>query len=250
MKIIKIGRDATSNILLEHEMISRHHAILRIYSTGKIELISMGANGTKLNGTLVRPNMVYKVKRSDMISFAGKYQLDWALVPDPLKKVRIALICLAACLLLGCLAVAGSKVYNYFNPQMEPESESLMSGTAVVEEPKSKANDGKALDVAPLNPTNGDGLAVSLDKAKAQQDSIKRQKEQAEKETESSVDRLFQNKEDKKKVEKPKEKKPAKPTEEAPAKPTEEAPAKPAEEVPAKPAEEADDSNNFNNIIM
>lgn len=250
MKIIKIGRDAISNILLEHEMISRHHAILRIYSTGKIELISMGANGTKLNGTLVRPNMVYKVKRSDMISFAGKYQLDWALVPDPLKKVRIALICLAACLLLGCLAVAGSKVYNYFNPQMEQESESLMSGTAVVEEPKSKANDGKALDVAPLNPTNGDGLAVSLDKVKAQQDSIKRQKEQAEKKAESSIDRLLSVEKDKKKVEKPKQKKSEKPKENVPVTPKEDVPVTPKEDVPASPKEEADDSNNFNNIIM
>lgn len=235
MKIIKIGRDATSNILLDHEMISRHHAILKIYSTGKIELISMGANGTKLNGTLVRPNMVYKVKRSDMISFAGKYQLDWALIPDPLKKVRIALICLAVCLLLGCLAFAGNKVYNYFNPQIEQETESMMSETALVEEPKSKANDRKAPDVKPLNPTNDDGLVVSLDKAKAQQDSIKRQKEQAEKEEKSSIDRLFPvKKNNKKEVEKPKEKK------------TE----KPKEKIPAKPTEEADDSNNLNNIIM
>ncbi len=231
MKIIKIGRDTTSNILLEHEMISRHHAILRIYSTGKIELISMGANGTKLNGTLVRPNVIYKVKRSDMIAFAGKYQLDWALIPDPLKKVRIALICLAICLLLVCLAVATNKVYNYFNPQIEPNFEPATSEAVMVEETKPKTNEDRALDVVPLNPSNNNGLTISLDKVKAQQDSIKRQKKQAEKEDSRAIDKLFPAKK-KKTVEKQKE---------TPVK---------QKETPAKQKEDVDSSNNINNILM
>ena len=90
MKTIKIGRDASCNIILDHEMISRHHAILRIYPTGKIEFISMGTNGTKLNGALMKPDVVYTIKRSDMISFPGNKQLDWSLIHNPLKKYRIS----------------------------------------------------------------------------------------------------------------------------------------------------------------
>lgn len=119
METIKIGRDPSSQIFLNHEMISRHHAILRIYPTGKMELVSMGANGTKLNGALVRPNVVYRVKRSDMISFADRYQLDWNQIHNPRKKYYIAGIILLACLLLFALVYAGKAVYRYFNPCYE-----------------------------------------------------------------------------------------------------------------------------------
>ena len=119
METIKIGRDPSSQIFLNHEMISRHHAILRIYPTGKMELVSMGANGTKLNGALVRPNVVYRVKRSDMISFADRYQLDWNQIHNPSKKYYIAGIILLACLVLFALVYAGKAVYRYFNPCYE-----------------------------------------------------------------------------------------------------------------------------------
>ena len=128
MKTIKIGRDPSSQIFLNHEMISRHHAILRIYPTGKMELVSMGANGTKLNGALVRPNVVYKVKRSDMISFADRYQLDWNQIYNPRKKYYIAGITLLACLILFALVIAGKALYRYFNPCYEsaPETKSTV----------------------------------------------------------------------------------------------------------------------------
>lgn len=128
METIKIGRDPSSQIFLNHEMISRHHAILRIYPTGKMELVSMGANGTKLNGALVRPNVVYRVKRSDMISFADRYQLDWNQIHNPRKKYYIAGIILLACLILFALVIAGKAVYRYFNPCYEstPETKSTV----------------------------------------------------------------------------------------------------------------------------
>lgn len=119
MKIIKIGRDETSNIMLDHEMVSRHHAILKIHPSGKMELISMGVNGTKLNGVQMRPNVVYEVKRSDMVSFAGKHQLDWSLIPNPRKTYFIVAIAIAIVILLIASIVAGTKVYNYFNPEVE-----------------------------------------------------------------------------------------------------------------------------------
>lgn len=121
MVTVKIGRDPSCQILLDHEMISRHHAILRIYPTGKMELVSMGANGTKLNGALMRPNVVYRVKRSDMVSFADRYQLDWNLINNPLRKYQIAVLCIfSLIILLGAIKV-GVMVYDYFNPFRELE---------------------------------------------------------------------------------------------------------------------------------
>lgn len=121
MVTVKIGRDPSCQILLDHEMISRHHAILRIYPTGKMELVSMGANGTKLNGALMRPNVVYRVKRSDMVSFADRFQLDWNLIYNPTKKYRIAVLCILGLIALLGAIKAGVMIYDYFNPFEEIE---------------------------------------------------------------------------------------------------------------------------------
>ena len=198
MKIIKIGRDSSCNIQLEHDMISRNHAILRIHQTGKIELISMGTNGTKLNGILIRPNVVYKVKRSDMISFAGKYQLDWGMIPDPLKKYRIIGISLLICVLLGGLSILGYKVYDYFNPQVttlttpliEPQAETEKAPTVVENEEPSKKSEIKT-DSSSYKKND---VALSLEKIVAQKDSIKKIEEQEKLNNEKILNNIFPSK--------------------------------------------------------
>lgn len=50
MKILTIGRDESCNIVLSDSTVSRRHAILKIHATGKMEIISMGQNGTFVNG--------------------------------------------------------------------------------------------------------------------------------------------------------------------------------------------------------
>ena len=192
--MIKIGRDSSCNILLEHDMISRHHAILRIYSTGKIELISMGANGTKLNGIMVRPNVVYKVKRSDMISFAGKFQLDWAKIPDPLKIYRILGICLLAAALLGGLVFAGYKVYDYFNPQVEPQFEAGTGGGATVAPIKK-------IEVVATEPQKQNNITLSIEGIITAQDSIKRLEELEKQRIEKSIEGIVRTWQDEKKKE-------------------------------------------------
>ncbi|WP_287623012.1 FHA domain-containing protein [Parabacteroides sp.] len=94
MKVITIGRGDDNQIVLEdnQDMISRQHATLRIYETGKMEIVSTGSNGTFVNGFRIKPNMPYKVTRKDVISFAHVRQLDWALVPDPFRLARYSII--------------------------------------------------------------------------------------------------------------------------------------------------------------
>lgn len=38
MKVITIGRDPECNIVLDDNLISRRHAVLRLHGTGKIEI--------------------------------------------------------------------------------------------------------------------------------------------------------------------------------------------------------------------
>jgi pSer/pThr/pTyr-binding forkhead associated (FHA) protein len=53
MKILTIGRDESCNIVLSDSTVSRRHAILKIHATGKMEIISMGQNGTFVNGVIL-----------------------------------------------------------------------------------------------------------------------------------------------------------------------------------------------------
>lgn len=107
MKIITIGRNPDCNIVLDDNMISRRHALIKIYATGKYELVSSGGNGTNVNGNLVTPNQPYPLKRGDSVTFAHKANLDWSLVPDPLKPFRIGAVIVGCIVFLAvvCLVV-------------------------------------------------------------------------------------------------------------------------------------------------
>lgn len=109
MKTITIGRGDGANIIIDNEMISRRHAILKISTFGKMEIVDMGRNGTFVNGIKLRPNVPFPVTRKDVVRFADQnspFKLDWSQVPDNSKiyKIAIAAIsCLLAIILLVVL---------------------------------------------------------------------------------------------------------------------------------------------------
>lgn len=90
MKVVSIGRGTDCQVVLDEPTISRRHAILKIYPWGKMELVDMGQNGTFVNGVKLSSNVPYPVTRKDVISFAHVRQLDWNLIPDPLRYFRWA----------------------------------------------------------------------------------------------------------------------------------------------------------------
>lgn len=100
MTVITIGRNPDSNIVINDNMVSRNHAILKISPTGKCEIVSMGPNGTTVNGNPISPNQPYPLKRGDMVVFAGHARLDWSKVPNPLKPLMIGAI------VFGVIAIA------------------------------------------------------------------------------------------------------------------------------------------------
>lgn len=117
MKVITIGRDRTQDICYDNEMISRRHAILRIYNNGKMEIVSLGQNGTFVNGNLCKPNAHYPLKRNDVVSFAHVCELDWSEIPNPLRWLKITL------LIVGIVAVISTVLaltYDYL-PFVEKE---------------------------------------------------------------------------------------------------------------------------------
>ena len=91
-KILTIGRDESCNIVLSDSTVSRRHAILKIHATGKMEIISMGQNGTFVNGVKLKSDTAYPVTRKDVVSFAHVRQLDWNQIPDVQRYYRYGIM--------------------------------------------------------------------------------------------------------------------------------------------------------------
>ena len=81
MKTYTIGRDPSCRIPINDIRISRQHAILRVYTFGKMEIVDLGKNGTWVNGVKLRPNIPFPVKRKDVVNLGNAVQLDWSYVP-------------------------------------------------------------------------------------------------------------------------------------------------------------------------
>lgn len=102
MKVLTIGRDESCDIVINDSdsIISRKHALLKLYPTGKMEIVDLSTNGTFVNGNKISKNHPYVVKRKDVITFARTKQLDWSLVPNYQLRLRGALAGVAALALI------------------------------------------------------------------------------------------------------------------------------------------------------
>ena len=147
MKVYSIGRNEDCTIVLDNPMVSRRHALLKVHASGKMELVSLGTNGTFVNGNKLKPNAPYTVKRSDVVSFAHAKQLDWDLVENPIWWLKYALYGLAAIIVLG-LAYAMIDHWLIKKPKQPEPTEQLM--------PKSPKAQNKA-DKATRSVTDNNG---------------------------------------------------------------------------------------------
>ena len=119
MKTITIGRGDGCDILIDDYRISRRHAVLKVYTFGKMEIVDIGQNGTWVNGVKLRPGVPFPVKRSDVINFAEASQLNWSQVESPMKYVKIAGIVAAILILLGLLLFWISSAFSGSSTQIE-----------------------------------------------------------------------------------------------------------------------------------
>lgn len=138
MKVITIGRDRTQDICYDNEMISRRHAILRIYNNGKMEIVSLGQNGTFVNGNLCKPNAHYPLKRNDVVSFAHVCELDWSEIPNPLKWVKITSLTIGV---FAVIAVVLALTYDHLPFLKKDMAEDDMEYEMSNETPENTPND-------------------------------------------------------------------------------------------------------------
>lgn len=83
MRLLKIGRDVTCDIVMHSDNVSSLHAELTLLNSGDIMLEDKGSrNGTFIMNQRIKPNTPVSVKRGDAIRFAD-VELQWSQVPMP-----------------------------------------------------------------------------------------------------------------------------------------------------------------------
>ena len=85
MKTIKIGRNPDNDIEVNDDsnIVSRYHAVLKVYDNGSITICDISTNGTYINGVKASKNIDTPVNHGDDILFGKNNRLDWSLVEIP-----------------------------------------------------------------------------------------------------------------------------------------------------------------------
>lgn len=185
MNVISIGRSPENKIIIDDMQVSRRHALIRVSSLGKYDIISTGTNGTKVNGNQVLPNVPYPLKRGDSVIFANVASLDWSCVPDPLRPFKIGLIslgvvCAVALVVFGIVKL----VNNYTGSDIPlPEQQVVTEQTdSVKNKEKEQLQDSIKKDCNGLDNKN----LLFEDKVRSKSSKNKKSKIQDSKEVEKS----------------------------------------------------------------
>lgn len=158
MKIYKIGRDPEDcDIVIDDpsDMTSRQHAVLKINKKGKYSIADCSSNGTYVNGIKIESGVEVPVTRKDRISFAHVIDLDWDFIPNPAKKMRIAIFSTLGGILLLC--IIGGIIYYFHDIKVKKAPETpateVVVDTAKVEQPAPKDTVTVEKPVAVKKPT-------------------------------------------------------------------------------------------------
>lgn len=119
MKAYSIGREANCDIVIydSTDVVSRRHAVLNVYPSGKMYIVDQSRNGTYVNGIRITPNVQVPVTRKDIVSFAHVVKLDWNQVPAANLWMRIAAWVVGVIL----LASIGVGAYYMIDRKEEPK---------------------------------------------------------------------------------------------------------------------------------
>lgn len=192
MKTITIGRGDGCTITINDEMISRRHAIIKISTLGKMEIVDMSKNGTFVNGIRLRPNVPFPITRKDVINFANVQQLDWAMVPNPLKYIKWGVLGVGAVVMLIVLITSLKSCFNSEpSPELDEIEEYLQSETA--EKPHKKDNTPTETKEKDTDDEHIDAYGIAQENQKKREAEEKEKKKEKNKEKEKEQEQDNQN---------------------------------------------------------
>lgn len=150
MKKILIGRGAGNDIRLkdESDRVSRRQAVIEVSPFGKMRIHDTSSNGTFVNGERVEKPGGRDVRRGDKVDFAHVMELDWNLVKDPYKGMKIAIGVFVVALIAAAVLffVFSDDIFKKDKPaepapteQVEPaDTTSAVQEPAPAEQPEAK----------------------------------------------------------------------------------------------------------------
>lgn len=128
-----IGRDCSCDIVLHDDsnVISRVHAFLRVRRNGTYTISDQSMNGTFVNGIRITSGVEVPVSRKDIITFAQVEDLDWTLIPNPMKRRRTILFFSMSGLVLVALLLILGYMYRP-GPSQTNDSVNIIQDTTIV----------------------------------------------------------------------------------------------------------------------
>ncbi|MBO5232788.1 MAG: FHA domain-containing protein [Prevotella sp.] len=113
MRLLKIGRDSSCDIVIPRNEISSLHAELTLLASGDMQLEDKGSlNGTYVMNQRIKPGKPVSVKRGDLIRFAN-VELQWNQVPMPEDNSAYKAIISVGSHMNNDIMIAGSTVSRY-----------------------------------------------------------------------------------------------------------------------------------------
>lgn len=107
MKKVVIGRGRECNVILADttDVVSRRQAVIAFSFFGKMTIYDTSSNGTFVNGQRLAKQEGKVVTRNDKINFCHVWDLDWTMVKDPYRGMKIGLTVgiVALLLVIGAL---------------------------------------------------------------------------------------------------------------------------------------------------
>lgn len=199
MKVYSIGREVGCDIVINDstDVISRRHAVLNVYPSGKMTIVDSSHNGTYVNGIRISSNVPVPVSRKDNISFAHIARLDWNVIPNPRSIMLKYVLIGVAALFVIVFAILGMGRF------MGDPGKNVVVDTVIkvdslrIEQSVDRLKDAEARTRDSINKVLSDSIK-NLHKEKAQEDSIKASQNAAKKSKGSNAIKQMPKKDNKK----------------------------------------------------
>lgn len=143
MKKIYIGRGIDCDIRIKDDTdkVSRRQAVIEVSPFGKMRIYDTSTNGTFVNGEPVEKPGGREVKRGDAVDMAHVVNLDWNLVKDPYRSMKISLgVILLALIGLAVYLFVFSDVLTREDVK-EPEPQEVVAADSIADDSAAEASE-------------------------------------------------------------------------------------------------------------
>lgn len=129
MKRLTVGRSNDCDIVIidETDNVSRHHLVITFDFFGNMKVSDTSSNGTMINDIRMLKGASIPVTTKDRIRLGKACDLDWSLVKDPYKGLRMLILCLLVALILLGIVIGAYFWYKESSEKVDIPSVELIN---------------------------------------------------------------------------------------------------------------------------